>query len=134
MNVEADGSNGQGDGVNGEADKHRGSDDEEAILTTLFTDTGHSITITDDEKAVLKTLFKEEIQQGVKMSEQMICDKLKTDTSLKVMPVSKGKVRNVQRWILREQKKTAAASIAYLPTMDAAEKHQITLPLMEARS
>ena len=57
-----DGTNGAGDGVNGEAaDKRKGSDDEDGILTTLSTDTGHSITITDDEKAVLKTLFKKEI-------------------------------------------------------------------------
>ena len=53
------------------------------------------------------------------MSEQMIRDKLKTDRALKVILVSKAKVRNVQRWILREQKKTAEASIANLPTMDA---------------
>ena len=118
-----DAASGAGDGANGEAaDKHKGSDDEDGILTTLSTDAGHSITITDDEKAVLKTLFKKEIRQGLKMSEQMIRDKLKTDRALKLILVSKAKVRNVQRWILREQKKTAAASIANLPTMDAAEK------------
>ena len=123
VNGVTDGANSAGDGANGEAaDKHKESDDEDGILTTLSTDTGHSITLTDDEKAVLKTLFKKEIQQGLKMSEQMIRDKLKTDRALKVILVSKAKVRNVQRWILREQKKTAAASIANLPTMDAAEK------------
>lgn len=51
----------------------------------------------------------------------MIHDKLKMDRALKVIIVSKAKVRNVQRWILYEQKK-AAASIANPPTMDAAEK------------
>lgn len=65
-------------------------------------------------------LFKKEIQQGLKMSEQMICDKLKMDRALKVILVGKAKVRNVQTWIL--QQKTAAASIGNLPTMDAAEK------------
>ena len=59
--------------------------------------------------------------------------KLKVVRTLKVILVSKAKVRNVQRWILHEQKKTAAASIANLPTVDAAENQQITLPLMEAR-
>lgn len=72
-------------------------------MTTLSTDTGHSITIIDNDKAVLKT-FKKEIQQGLKMREQMIHDKLKMDRALKVIIVSKAKVRNVQRWILYEQK------------------------------
>ena len=126
-NREGDGANGVIDGANGagdcaNGDKHKGSDDEDGILTTFSTDTGHSITLNDDEKAVLKTLLKTEIQQGLKMSEQMIRDKLKTNRALKVILVSKAKVRNVQRWILREQKKAAAASIANLPTMDAAEK------------
>ena len=123
VNSVTDGANGVGDGANGEAaDKHKESDEEDGILTTLSTDTGHSITLTDEEKAVLKTLFKKEIQQGLKMSEQVIRDKLKTDRTLKLILVSKAKVRNVQRWILREQKKTEAVSIANLPTMDAAEK------------
>ena len=52
----------------------------------------------------------------------MIRDNIKTDRALKVILVSKAKVRNLQRWILREQKKTAAASIANFPSMDAAEK------------
>lgn len=120
VNGVTDSVNGAGDGTNGEADKHKGSDGEDGMLTTLSTDTRHSITITDNEKAVLKMLFKKEIQQGLKMSEQMICDKLKMDRALKVILVGKAKVRNVQTWIL--QKKTAAASIGNLPTMDAAEK------------
>lgn len=122
VNGVTDSVNGAGDGTNGEADKHKGSDGEDGMLTTLSTDTRHSITITDNEKAVLKMLFKKEIQQGLKMSEQMICDKLKMDRALKVILVGKAKVRNVQTWILCEQKKTAAASIGNLPTMDAAEK------------
>ena len=50
VNGVANGTNSAGDGGNGEAaDKHKGSDDEDGILTALSTETGHSITITDDE-------------------------------------------------------------------------------------
>ena len=87
MNGVTDGTNGAGDGATGEAaDKHKRSDEEDGILTTLSTDTGHSITITDDKKAVLKTLFKKEILRGLRMSEQMIRDKLKTVRALKGDP------------------------------------------------